>query len=88
MRCHTDGRSARGSPPGLSEEAKVKGGLRTGDVTMSTAGDFSRGSSRGVTRFALPFPTAAKRVAAKVVKRRRVKPRAKPRRKRAAPKRR
>jgi len=33
----------------------------TGCVTMSTAGDVARGFSRGVTRFALPFPTAARR---------------------------
>ena len=42
-------------------------------VTMSTAGDVARGFSRGVTRFALPFPTAARRAASStgVVKRKR-----------------
>jgi len=47
----------------------------TQSVTMSTAGDVARGFSRGVTRFALPFPTAARRAASSnlggVVKRKR-----------------
>jgi len=47
----------------------------TQSVTMSTAGDVARGFSRGVTRFALPFPTAARRAATStlggVVKRKR-----------------
>jgi len=50
---------------------------------MSTAGDVARGFSRGVTRFALPFPTTARRVTSTVYRVGRV---AKPKRPRSVKK--